>query len=357
MKLLSLIFLILFTNYCKAKDSEEIYQKYFLDYWKNSSNTNFQLSTYYTFDVDDSGFVLIKKLLQKVINPNSDKYTIYQADNICHNIQELTEWCHNLRIHQTHYQIDPNNVNTYILDMHHSDNENHIKDVLVKAGRNSKYSDSFFTKSLLNNTDLFLKFHNKHQNILQSKFGDDMKYLVDEIKQISIDNNLIEKGLMVDSIDSLVNYIMSSYLAGMASMEQSTLLFLFLEICKKEVNAEKCNYLSRIMVNSFDSNLVYATRGKDWEVFVHTSHILNLHESEIKKIKFDNRKTKAKISCYISPKDIEFSSTFNREISQQYLLDQKNHGELEASIRMAFKVYETIKENGFNPAFNPNDCE
>ena len=43
--------------------------------------------------------------------------------------------------------------------------------------------------------------------------------------------------------------------------------------------------------------------------------------------------------------------------AKQYLLDAIEFGEGQASENLAFKVYNTVREHGFNPDFNPKDCE
>lgn len=356
-KIFTVSLFILIGFFSKAEDTEQLYQKYFFDYWTTSTNVNFKLSTYYGFDEEDSEFKLIKNILQTVIKPSADKYTIYQADNICHTIKDLTDWCHDQDIHKIHYQIDPENVNAYILDLHTGDNEKHIKSILEKATRKSKYSDSFYMASIINNAELLMEFHIQFPDALKLGYGDDIQDFISEMKKDTLEYRLKEKGLIKDSFDEIMNYALSSYFVGMTSLEQHTTLFFLLEICQNLKHVNQCNSISRILINSPDTDSEYATGKRDWEIFVNTSEVLQINKSEIVNITANNKKREIKIRCYTSPDEIEFSLSFNITISRQYFLDKQKHGELEASKRVAHEVYETIKQHGFQPDFNPNDCE
>lgn len=360
---MKLLFLIIFltTNFVSYSDdsfeNDDKITQYFKKYWEDSNNINFKLSTYYVLEDVDTNFTIIKKIISKAISSNPDKYTIYQADVICHEYKELTKFCHSLRIHQLHYEVDPHNINTYLLDLHKSDDEEHNKKVLSNVLLTGTTFNSFNVDSILVNKNTLKELYSENPQLYTLEDGDNVYESIQDIKKEIRNNDVIQKGLIDETIDEAANNAQSLFMAMMTSAELNTSWSQLSELCLNKHYAKECNRISRIKIMSFDRIFLFGTGEFVWGIFNKSSKSLDLDESVVKSFKVSFEKLDNSIDCYLEPTDVENSVLFNNFLASQYFLNIQQHGELEASKRLSFSVYNKLIKNGFKPDFNPNDCE
>jgi hypothetical protein len=360
MKLLFLI-ICLSTSFISYSDDlfeeEEIVTQYYKDYWESSDNINFQLSTYYFIEDIDDKFSLIKKLISKTVQSNPNKFTIYQVNVVCHQYQELTEFCHSLNIHQLHYKTDPQNINSYLLDLHNGDDEKHIKVVLSNALRNGTIVNSFIVDLVLNNKDWIKGFYNQYPQIYSYEAGEEIYDSLQDLKKEIINNNILQKGLIDETIEKAANHAQFLFMSMMISGEFYTSWAMLRELCQNNKYAKECSHISKTNIKSFGRVLIIGMMEFKWDSFKNSSKLIELNESVNKSFIESIKKRDKSIECYLNHEDVNYGLMFNNKLGNNYYLNILQHGELEASKRLSFDVYNRLINNGFKPSFNPNDCE
>jgi hypothetical protein len=85
--------------------------------------------------------------------------------------------------------------------------------------------------------------------------------------------------------------------------------------------------------------------------------LLGVDEATIQENQNEINKLNKEHLCYAQIADVMYAQITNKKLMTQYIIDAKNIGELEALKKSAYTVYNTQKENGFNPNFDPKDCQ
>ena len=328
-------------TYVNTEISE--YEKELNNFLVTNDNINIQLSTItFAYATDRKKIKRIKDVLKQAINLNSSKYTIFLANSICHTIDEITPWCHSYHIHEIHYQLDPENVMTYLNNIHKEDNNNKVSKSLSQASDNSKYSHLFLNHSTIqlaeqidtfNLSDplLFTQYRNSKDN--------NMYQFINDLKSRISKSQLKNKGLLNQDIDKAINETLPIITAIGISMTQAippaeTLV----SYCQNTIDNKDCIKVAEILIT--DESLI--NQGV-------ASRIFNtLQELQSQKYK--------KLMCYLQPEDVQIALLVNKNLALQYLKDSKQFSEVEAARKMAYTVYKVEKQHGYNPDFNPSNC-
>ncbi len=345
-------FLLIFAQLSFAQESyhvsdEELaqnkaYYHALCDYLRHHSSPKIQLIGYSTFVADDEMDVqAIKKILDKAINTSSDEQTLFLADNLCHTEKNLENWCHKKQIHQVHQLVDPENIMTYINELHNEKNEKNENiatawlDLVANQGT---YSNSFlFELSLILSKEIAL-FNEENPSFIFNQDKEETLSLVKEFR-------LIEKGLLEQSF--VENYHESlSYMISMdIMMAQSVSMRKFSKFCKNNEFYEQCHYIAEVLKTdkTFMGQMM--------------ADAISQKINGITKPNTVGTKSYQMASCLSQSQDMLFAQSLNPDFAKQYLFDAIEYGEGQATYNLAFKVYDTVRSHGFNPDFNPHDCE
>ena len=355
----TLIILIFFMNYLSAQDGITVADDYKLEldsFLKNNHDLNTQLFGYLIeTEFTKSYLVDSKNIVSKTLNSNPNKHTIFLLDNLCHSNSKLTSFCHQHNIHKTHQKIDPENIFSYLFNLHKDDSNENLQKTIVLAAKNSTYSSSF----TFNNT---LKIADQIDTFLESKpqFIDEHKKKYFKAKNLVKELQLIERGLLSPLFFDTNNTKLHS-LSFVLSKEIAILepLNYISNACKENTIAKPCLEIAKTLQS--DKTIMNQLIGS------------NINSSIIRK-QYSESKSKANrelllstfkkdklitglFMCYNRIKGIEVIASWNINIMTQYIKDSLEFDEIKAAKNRAFRVYNIEKQHGYNPDFNPNECE
>jgi len=334
--------------YSKLNVFEELYL-----YLLNQDDLTIQLSipTYSYRKFTKEYTQTYKQVLKQAINIESSPFVIFRADLICHAYSSLTEWCHKLDIHEIHQKIDPDNILSYLLNLHKNDPNNQQQ--LIVAAKYGRFSNSFYQYNTLELSEYIQDYINDNPEFLIEDEND--SEIDDAFKEVAI-QQFIAKGLSTKeellSMEEQSNINIQSltigmYMANVMSNYHSTLY----KTCQLDEVQNECITIAKVLA-------------KDKTLFIQ-SMASRLFKQQYEKVGLDDKILKLeeqqkafykKIGCYSVP-DVNIAIIINEEISKFYLKNLKEFGEIQALKLLAFKVYNIEKEHGYNPDFNPNDCE
>jgi hypothetical protein len=321
-----------------------------------SNDIKIQLSTYNNSYETDFNIDEIKKVLKTAISPFSDRYTIYLADSLCHNKKELTNWCHQQQIHKVHREIDPENVYTYLFELDENKDKNKIHETLNEIADKTTYSDSFFFEYILQTAEQMVNFNNLNPLLFTEVSSMDSPDGIAHIKENQKEINrlqLVEKGVVPN--DLMLNFNENSSIISAIGIEMARVMSFgrITRSCKDINNTDSCSHIGQILIK--DKSLMNQMIG--FSIKTEVQKLLDVDETTIQKSKMDNEKTTNELMCYAQIPDVMYAQMSNKKLITQYIVDAKNKGELEAFKLLANSVYNTEKKNGFNPSFDPKDCE
>ncbi len=339
-------FLLIFAHLSFAQENlhvsdEELaqnkaYNQALYAYLRHHSSPKIQLIGYSSFMADDEMDVeAIKKILDQAINTSSDEQTLFLADNLCHTEKNLENWCHKKQIHQVHQQVDPENIMTYVNELHNEKIATAWLDLVANQGT---YSNSFlFELSLILSKEIVL-FNEENPSFLFNQDKEETLSLVKELR-------LIEKGLLEQSF--VENYHESlSYMMSMGiMMAQPVSMRKFSKFCKNNEFYEQCYQIAEVLKTdkTFMGQMM--------------ADAISRKINGITKPNTVGTKSYQMASCFSQSQDLLLGQALNPDFAKQYLLDAIEYGEGQAIGNLAFKVYDTVRSHGFNPDFNPHDCE
>ena len=345
-------------NLEKRKINSEKYYIALKNIFLENNNINIQLfALSYSYDEKQMDIEKSKIVLKKAINKNSSAYTLYQAVLLCENNDQLRDWCHQQKIHQIQQKIDSTNIYSYIFALHKNDTIDSSAYMIELAAQNSNYSDSFFYHDIAIIADQIHIFNQGNPELYyRAAYGankESSQSVYKEFKQEIQDKRLIEKGLIAKDFD-LTNTEHSTVLQVLGIRMGQTISFKNLSIaCKTSVIAENCMKIAKLLQN--DTTMIGKSIG--FSLQKQSLELLGRDQSEINKVNQLMNKIYAKVSCLNQPEDIYYAQMYNKGLMQKYMLDADKFGEVKALENLVFKVYNIEKQHGFNPDFNPLDCQ
>ena len=292
-----------------------------------------------------------KRVLKRAINIDSSPFVIFRADTICHAYSSLTDWCHEMNIHNIHQKIAPDNVLTYLLNLHTEDPNN--PKYLLAAAKYGQFSNTFHHYNTIELSEYIQDYIKDNPEFLND--DENGSEIDDELKD-SFTQQYIAKGLItkeeLQALEEQTNTNTITLTIGMLMANAFPNYYSqLLKTCQNNEIQDACTTIANILakdktmiINSFASGLLK----QQYE-------LLGL-EDEIFKLEKQNQIIHKKLSCY-SAIDVNVATILNFEIAKSNVQNIKKFGELEALKLLAFKVYNIEKEHGYNPDFNPNDCE
>ncbi len=292
-----------------------------------------------------------KQVLKQAINIESSAYVIFRADTICHAYSSLTNWCHKLNIHAIHQKIDPDNILTYLLNLHQNDADNQKN--LITAVENGQFSNTFYHYNTLELSGYIQNYINDNPEFLnQSNNGPEID---NTFKEITI-QQFANKGLATKeelwSMDKQPNNYIISLTIGMYMANAMPNYFSEMyKTCQNIEIQDECINIAQILMS--DKTLFNQNFAK--KVLKYQYQLLGF-EDEILKLEKQQKAFYKKIGCYSAP-DVIIATIVNENIAKLHVQNIKHFGEVEALKLLAFKVYNIEKEHGYNPDFNPNECE
>jgi hypothetical protein len=342
-------FLLIATQFVLAQDNSEIseeleqgkaYNQALYSYLRQHTSSKIQLIGYSTYLGDeDKDIKAIKKALDKSISLESDKETLFLADNLCHTNKKLETWCHKKQIHHIHQQVDPENIMTYVNALHDKDDEQKVIEWLDLVANQSSYSNSFlFELSLVLSEQISVFNHDNPSLLLQNKESE--SELLTEIKSL----RLIEKGLFTNNFLKDSEEAMPYIIATGIMMAQSLSLRNYTLFCQDSQYHEQCQHIAETLKtdNTFIGQIIADTISRKITGIMEPNRFAS--------------KSYQKATCYSQSIEMLFTQIANPIHAKQYLIDAIEYDEGQAIENLAFKVYETVRAHGFNPDFNPHDC-
>ena len=358
MKYIVLILILLFTPLLHAKEAQttevnkellELYQ-YLFD--QGDIDVQLALPIYSLKSIlkhDKEKFI---KVLLSAINIESSPFTIYQADVVCHAFPELTQLCHQKKIHLIHQHIDPDNLFTYLLNLHANDEEKNL--LIIQKASTALYSHSFTHENTMELTAYIKKFYEENPSYLEIE---DINY--DEIDKDTIDlylQQLAAKGLV--SKEAIKQQLTSQNPANlsvtmgllMANVSPTFLSQLF-KSCKNIHLYDACITVANLLKT--DKSFANQSYGYSLliDIYKDSQPELSQKITKQKQINYES------LACYSNWQDAMMASMFNNKLAIKFIENFKNHGELEAFKKLDVEVYNIERKHGFNPNFNPKDCE
>lgn len=335
-------------------ESLKTYEDRLSRFLAKSDDIKIQLSSINSFYINDINTTENKYILKKAINLDSDKYTLFLADNICHSNTELSQWCHTINIHDIHYQVDPENLFTYLFNIHKSDEINHINDTVLLAAEYSTYSDSFFYHNIIELAEKFSEFNDFNPDVYADFIGvDDIDYLnqVEEMDKLVVKLQLIEKGIVPKDYHKSMNENHSIIYAIGKEMANTVSFYHISDACKSIENETSCLTLAKLMQS--DKTIMNKLMGFSIEKNI---------KKELGEVPTENQnKTSDAIYqvflCYSQVEDIMYAHSLNKDLMIEYIQNADQFGELIAAKKMAYSIYNTEKKHGYNPDFNPKNCD
>lgn len=334
------------------------YDKQLTEFLENDDDTNIQLIAYlssYDYKDNKKKNKKIKQILKKAINLGADKYTMFLADNLCHTIDKITSWCHKQKIHEIRAQVDPENVMTYLSNIHEGDSKDDIQEILLTASENSTHSRMYFNHYTLELAQTIQDFNDTHPIIYTESLNDKNNYMsqfAKEIKKEINEDQLRRKGLLTKDIDEAMSEtspIISAIGTSMALISMpTTSLFKY---CQNPIDANDCVFIAK----TFISDLSMMNQGFGIRLLDISNKLLGKEVDSQLKNSLDAKYQE--IMCYMQSKDVQVVMLTNIDIVSTFLKDSIKHGDMEATRRMSFTIYNIEKQHGYNPDFNPNDCK
>jgi hypothetical protein len=316
---------------------------------RKSDDIKIQLSAFSILNGQESNFPEIKKLLKNAISPSSDKYTIFLANRQCHNNIEITDWCHQKHIHNIHREIDPENIITYIFELNESENKDVTHEILKEVSNKATYSDSFFFEYILQMAKQIETFNINNPKLFKEHTAKDLQYSIDDIRTLQ----LIEKGIVPGNFKNHFNENTSIIQSTGIEMARVMPYRALTQACKEMTSTKSCNYIGQLLMQSntlLDNMIGNAIIGL-------VQKQLGQDENTLNKTKNTADKISKQQMCYAQINNVTYAQMYNKNFMTQYIIDAKNKGELEAYRNLAYTVYNTEIKNGFNPDFDPKDCE
>lgn len=291
-----------------------------------------------------------KRILKKAINKNSDKHSLFLAASACNSDKKLQKWCHKRKIHQVHQKVDPENVYSYLLAMHANTDVGN-NELLQIAADNSQHANSFFHENTLEIAALMDEFNQLNPDLFHQymSIGDEE---LDDFNNEIQSMQLVEKGLIKKNIDFKSENISSIiHVTGMAMARVMTFSPIS-KSCNHVENANSCLQLGMLLSTS--DTLTSKMLG--FSLIQQAYELLDYDISEINQISDISKKELGIIACYSNSNDLMYAKILNKDLMIQFINDAQQFGESKAYKNLAFSVYKTVKQHGFNPDFNPNDC-
>ena len=334
----------------------KLYNNELTRFLSESNDIKIQLSAYNMSFGQGPNINEIKKVLKTAITPSSDKYTIFLANSLCHNNKELTDWCHQQHIHETHGDIDPENVYTYLYDLSENKDIETIQEILNEVSVKTTYSDSFFFEYIIQMAEQIVHFNNLNPLLFNESHSigspGSENYLNET--QSAIDRlKLVEKGIVPNDFMLYFSESTSIIAAIGFEMAKGMAYTPITRACKEINNADSCLHIGKLLKN--DKTLIGQMIG--FAIVRLAQEQSGADEITIQENQMKIDKINKELSCYSIIEDVTYALMSNKKLITQYLIDAKNKGELEAMRQSTYSVYNTEKKNGFNPSFDPKDCQ
>jgi hypothetical protein len=291
-----------------------------------------------------------KQVLKRAININSSPFVIFRADTICHAYSSLTEWCHELNIHKIHQKIDPDNILTYLLNLHQNDTDN--QKYLITAAEKGRFSNTFYHYNTLELAEHIQNYIKDTPEFLND--NDNEPEIDDALKEIVL-QQFIAKGLSTKEelqlLEKQSNNILSLTIGMYMANSMPNYNSILFKTCQNIEIQDECITIAQILLKDktvFNRNLANRMLKYQYQQLGFDDKILKLEKQQKTFYK--------KIGCYSAP-DVMIATIINENIAKLHVQNIKDFGEAEALKLLAFQVYNIEKEHGFNPDFNPNECE
>ncbi len=312
------------------------YNQALYTFLRHNSSPKIQLISYSSYLSDEEkDFKAIKQVLDKTINTKSDEQTLFLADNLCHTDKKLKSWCHKKQIHQIHQQVDPENIMTYVNALHDEESPQSTSKWVNLVSNKSSYSNSFFFELSLLLSEQVSLFNQSNPSLFNNERE------INNLSKRAIELRLIEKGLINQNYRENFPKTVAIIESIGIVMAQTVAFRYFTEPCKNDRFTNQCKHFSTVLQSSksYLDAMIGEAIGK---MIGETSQTSNKWKQ---------------LSCFISLNDVNATLVYNSVLAQQYLKDAIEFSEVEAWNKLAYKVYNIERSHGFNPDFNPHDCE
>lgn len=355
--ILTLLLLLSFSIFAQDSDTRiNEYDQQLIEYYKNHYDRKIQLAAYLqsrkNTDIDK-----LKLILSNVLRLDSDKYSLYLVDNICHSVKEITDWCHIMDIHGIRYRVDPKNLNSYLSNLDELESESEKTALLEIASKTSDYNDSFqfyYVLETAKQIDIF-NFQNKklYEASLEHDSQRSKRYL--DKTQKDIENSyLFMNEYTVEEIELELSKSASVIMAiGIDMAISMPYLRTVYDNCKKIENASACLHIAELQIHS--KSLIDQIFGPAIKVMALKA--LNKDDSIVNEAELQQQRFRDSQSCYLKTQDIYLAMSLGQHFSRPYINDLIEHGDFIAVKNLALKIHKIQVDNGLVSDFDPNDCE
>lgn len=339
-------------------EKQENNLKYFRElnrFFLASDDLKFQLSSLYSNSKIKTNQDTVKNILEQAINSTSDAYTLFLAERICHNFKELTSWCHQQNIHEVHYKVDPENFYTYLFDLHEEDSEFVIQSTIVQAAERSSHANSFFFEHIIEVAQQLEIFNRENPKLFAHYIGlydsDNMTYK-QELDNKVISLQLVEKGIASSDYQKHISVNTSITQAIGMEMARGMSYKSLMDFCRNAIDAKPCLVIGELLKK--EGTLMVQMIGISLTNYAQNTMVIGSD------VILDNDKRKEsyeEYTCYAQLQEVNYALMMNKELTNQYILDAKELGEVQAMKKLVFNVFTIEEEHGFKPDFDLHECQ
>lgn len=162
----------------------------------------------------------------------------------------MTPWCHQNKIHEIHYQVDPENLNTHLFNIHTGDNSEDINETIRQAALNSTNSDSYLFEYVIEQAQQVDGFNRENPGVFEDYLGRNTQQALDEMQETKDEISslrLIEKGIIpADYMQSITVANSIAAVMGIEMMQDISYRPLTISCEEIDIN-ESCTQLSKLL--------------------------------------------------------------------------------------------------------------
>ncbi len=334
----------------EMKASMEMVQKYskalFADL-QNNPDTNIQIlalmNGMYSKSTDDER----KKVLKKAINQDASAYTLFIANQLCQSQTTLKDWCQSQKIAQLNLQKDDKNLAIYLQQLSHASNDEEQQDILEQAASRSEYINNYRYYYTLKVVAAIEEFNQSYSDLnvltdllIQTVNGEGIaQFDTKELKS---------KGLLKKDLTTAINESLPFTMAMSVDANGFMLGYELNRLCEKAINAENCLVIADIYAKS--SSFMDKMQAQSLK------HLANKALGVEDNSKVDHFAGIEQLSCLTNGIVMQ-ASAVDKDLMILFIKEARKHGEQAAAKKMAQQVYNTIKQHGYNPSFDPKTCK
>ncbi len=293
-----------------------------------------------------------KKVLSKAISIKSSPFVLYQANIICHSYLELTEFCHQKNIHSIHKEVDPENIYTYLFNLH-KDTERKNQKTIQQASI-SQFAQSYIHENTLELALYIKQYYEINPDLLTiepreegNSYEESVLLYIEQLANKGLaDKDELTK-LLTNNDPETLSLTLGLVMANIYPRFFSTLH----KACNDPLIYNECIDIGNLLLK--DKSILSQSQGYQIlkNIYQETQPELALQLKKKQDFEFK------KMRCYANWKDAMFAAIINPRLSKTFIENFKSNGELAAFKSLAIEVYDIEKRHGYNPDFNPNDCE